>query len=89
MSGVCTPAGTTLAVEEVQEIPAVSAALLGLGAACIADEQCSQEGGEVACRDNGLPADGERNCCRYTGGACVGDAGCCIGLQCLDGICQV
>lgn len=60
---------------------------VGLGGACSADDQCSQEGGAVACRDNGLPGDGERNCCRYSGGACFGDSGCCAGLLCIAGVC--
>lgn len=65
-----------------------SSGLVGLGGECTSDAQCSQEGGEVACRDNGLPGDGERNCCRYQGGACWGDSGCCAGYLCIDGICQ-
>lgn len=58
------------------------------GAACNSDDECDQTGGEVACRDNGLPGDGDRNCCRYGGGACAGDTGCCAGYLCVNGTCQ-
>ena len=87
VEGVCTRAGTTPAPSG-DDGSTAAASLLALGAACTADEQCSQEGGAVACRDNGLPGDGERNCCRYTGGACTSDPGCCAGLLCVDGTCQ-
>ncbi|MCC6312985.1 MAG: hypothetical protein IT337_03160 [Thermomicrobiales bacterium] len=82
VGGLCSSGsgGTTPAEGATGELP--------LGAACTSDEQCSQAGGEVACRDNGLPGDGERNCCRYQGGACNSDAGCCIGHMCVDGVCQ-
>ena len=88
LDGVCTPAGATPAPAEEDDTGSTSAGLLGLGAACTGDDQCSQEGGAVSCRDNGLPGDGERNCCRYSGGACAGDPGCCAGLLCVDGTCQ-
>jgi hypothetical protein len=61
------------------------------GSTCTDDGQCSQAGGDVACRDNGLSTDGERNCCRYNGGACSAannSAGCCAGLVCAGGTCQ-
>ena len=61
------------------------------GSTCTADAQCSQAGGEVLCRDNGIASDGERNCCRYNGGACSAannSAGCCAGLVCVSGTCQ-
>lgn len=61
------------------------------GSTCTDDSQCSQAGGEVLCRDNGLSTDGERNCCRYQGGACSAvnnSAGCCAGLVCVGGTCQ-
>ena len=61
------------------------------GSTCTSDGQCSQAGGEVLCRDNGLGPDGERNCCRYNGGACSAannSAGCCAGLVCAGGTCQ-
>ncbi len=50
---------------------------LGLGAECTATSQCSQAGGSVVCASNGIAADGARNCCRNTGGACTGDIQCC------------
>jgi hypothetical protein len=58
-----------------------------LGAACESAGECSQDGGEVACDDNGLADDGPTNCCRYSGGACWDGAGCCAGLECIDGVC--
>ncbi|HET7095415.1 MAG TPA: hypothetical protein VFI22_18130, partial [Thermomicrobiales bacterium] len=61
---------------------------LPLGAACAVADQCSQAGGPVACADNGLTTDGDRNCCRYAGGACASDPGCCAGLTCQSGVCQ-
>lgn len=60
---------------------------LSLGAACESAGECSQDGGEVACDDNGLADDGPTNCCRYSGGACWDSAGCCAGLECIDGVC--
>lgn len=83
VNGVC---GGTSSGSGTTGSGTIAGGLLGLGAACTSDDQCSQEGGEVACRDNGLPGDGERNCCRYIG-ACFGDAGCCAGLVCVDGAC--
>ncbi|HEU5433793.1 MAG TPA: hypothetical protein VFU81_19140 [Thermomicrobiales bacterium] len=61
---------------------------LPLGAACSVADQCSQAGGPVACADNGLTTDGDLNCCRYAGGACASDPGCCAGLTCQSGVCQ-
>jgi hypothetical protein len=86
VGGVCGGAGSA-GSNEGGTTP-VGSGLVGLGGECTADDQCSQEGGAVACRDNGLPSDGERNCCRYTGGACFGDSGCCAGLACVSGTCQ-
>ncbi|MGI9254285.1 MAG: hypothetical protein ACR2J8_11095, partial [Thermomicrobiales bacterium] len=60
---------------------------LPLGAECNASSQCSQDGGEVDCAENGLDYDGAYNCCRYTGGVCYDGAGCCVGLESIDGIC--
>lgn len=88
VSGACSRGGTTPAPDEDDGSTTAGTGSLSPGAACTSDDQCSQEGGAVACRDNGLPGDGERNCCRYTGGACAGDPGCCAGLLCVDGICQ-
>ena len=58
------------------------------GAICTAASQCSQAGGPVACANNGLAVDGGLNCCRYAGGACASDPGCCANLLCLGGVCQ-
>jgi hypothetical protein len=60
---------------------------LSLGAVCETQSQCSQEGGAVACDDNGIATDGVLNCCRYEGGGCWDGAGCCVGLECIDGVC--
>jgi hypothetical protein len=61
---------------------------LQLGAPCASADQCSQDGGPVACADNGLAGDGALNCCRYAGGACQADPGCCAGLYCVTGACS-
>jgi hypothetical protein len=59
----------------------------GLGAECTSTSQCSQTGGAVVCASNALPADGDRNCCRNSGGACGGDSHCCAGLYCVNSVC--
>jgi hypothetical protein len=59
----------------------------GLGAECTSTSQCSQAGGSVVCASNGLPADGARNCCRNSGGACTADIQCCANLYCVNGTC--
>jgi len=61
---------------------------LAIGAQCTAASQCSQAGGAVVCADNGVATDGALNCCRNAGGACANSAGCCGGLNCVDGTCQ-
>jgi hypothetical protein len=63
-------------------------AALPLGAACASTDQCSQDGGPVACADNGLSRDGALNCCRYADGACPDDASCCAGLYCVNAVCS-
>jgi hypothetical protein len=75
-SGVCTPIGGT-----------PRGGSIALGGQCAADAECTAEGGASLCRDNGLPSDGERNCCRYEGGACGSDPHCCAGLRCAEGVC--
>jgi hypothetical protein len=75
-SGVCTPIGGT-----------ARGGNIALGGQCAADGECTAEGGASVCRDNGVPGDGERNCCRYGGGACGSDPHCCAGLRCLEGVC--
>ena len=60
---------------------------LPLGSSCAASSQCSQAGGPVVCADNGFLRDGTTNCCRNQGGACTGEAGCCGGLPCVNGVC--
>src|SRR4051794_13478375 len=57
----------------------------GLGAECTSTSQCSQAGGSVVCASNGAPGDGDRNCCRNTGGACTADLQCCANLFCVNG----
>lgn len=82
-NGVCGGGGTSGGTTGGGELPP--------GSTCTADSQCSQAGGEVACRDNGLATDGTSNCCRYNGGACSAannSAGCCAGLVCVGGTCQ-
>lgn len=59
----------------------------GLGAECTSTSQCSQAGGSVVCASNGVAADGARNCCRNTGGACTADLQCCANLFCVNGTC--
>jgi hypothetical protein len=59
----------------------------GLGSECTSTSQCSQAGGSVVCASNGIPADGARNCCRNTGGACTADTQCCANLFCVNNIC--
>jgi hypothetical protein len=58
-----------------------------LGAECTATSECSQSGGSVVCASNGIAADGARNCCRNTGGACANDIQCCANLYCVNGTC--
>jgi hypothetical protein len=58
------------------------------GSYCTATSECSQEGGPVECADNGISTDGALNCCRYQGGACSTNAGCCAGLLCTGGVCS-
>ena len=77
VNGACTPIGG-----------GASGGLLAITAACTSTDQCSQDGGPVACDDNGIVTDGERNCCRYYGGACWSDLGCCAGYFCRDGVCS-
>jgi hypothetical protein len=60
---------------------------LGLGAECTSTSQCSQAGGSVVCASNGIAADGARNCCRNTGGACTADVQCCASLFCVNNTC--
>jgi hypothetical protein len=57
------------------------------GAACTATSQCSQTGGTTVCASNGITTDGDLNCCRNQGGACVDGTGCCGSLLCTNGIC--
>jgi hypothetical protein len=64
-----------------------SSGRVGIGGACSNDEQCSQEGAPTVCRDNGLPGDGDLNCCRYSGHACGNDSHCCAGYLCIGGAC--
>jgi hypothetical protein len=59
----------------------------GLGAECTSTSQCSQAGGSVVCASNGVPGDGDRNCCRNNGGACTADIQCCANLFCVNGVC--
>jgi hypothetical protein len=59
----------------------------GLGAECTSTSQCSQAGGSVVCASNAVLGDGERNCCRNTGGACTADLQCCANLFCVNGTC--
>src|SRR5215213_7783586 len=58
-----------------------------LGAECTSTSECSQSGGSVVCASNGIAADGARNCCRNTGGACSNDVQCCANLFCVNGTC--
>jgi len=58
-----------------------------LGGSCNATGQCLQAGGAVVCGDNGIASDGPLNCCRNEGGVCTGEAGCCRGLGCRNGVC--
>ncbi len=74
-SGVCTD-GT-----------AASGGSIGLGGQCSATSECNQDGGSVACADNGIASDGPLNCCRYEGGACASGPGCCGGLECTGNVC--
>lgn len=67
--------------------PLTSDGLRAPGVACSVDVECSQIGGPAVCADNGLPGDGVKNCCRFEGGACDWDAGCCAGLMCINGVC--
>jgi len=79
VAGVCAVSGISTASE------------LAPGTSCTSTSQCSQAGGSVVCADNGIAADGARNCCRVAGGACIAanqSAGCCSGLFCVAGVCQ-
>ena len=58
-----------------------------LGSQCTSTSECSQSGGSVVCASNGVTADGERNCCRNSGGACTSDIQCCANLFCVNGTC--
>lgn len=75
-NGRCTDGGTT-----------TPSGNIGLGGACAAAGECIQDGGAVACADNGIASDGALNCCRYEGGTCNGGGSCCGGLDCIDGVC--
>jgi len=79
VGGICGGSGST---------SSTSSGWITLGGECTYESECSQEGGAVACDDNGLPGDGARNCCRYTDGACFDDTGCCAGLICIGGLCR-
>jgi hypothetical protein len=56
-----------------------------LGSECTSTSECSQSGGSVVCASNGIAADGARNCCRNTGGACSNEVQCSANLCCLYG----
>lgn len=60
---------------------------LPLGSFCSESAECSQADGAAVCGDNGVEADGARNCCREAGGACADDSVCCGGAVCSDGTC--
>lgn len=76
-NGVCTPVG---------EVP--SGGTTPIGGACSSDVECTVDGGNSLCRDNGVASDGALNCCRYEGGGCTSDLHCCAGLICVDGVCS-
>jgi len=68
-----------------------------LGEACIRAHQCnpyavmsshSPYDQTIYCDYNGIPADGEFNCCRYYGGDCATDGECCGYNRCLGRVCQ-
>lgn len=57
------------------------------GSVCTTVADCSQDGGEVVCGDNGVATDTGLNCCRNEGGFCGSGAGCCGALACSQGVC--
>jgi hypothetical protein len=57
------------------------------GSVCTTVADCSQDGGEVLCADNGIAAEPGLNCCRNEGGFCGSGAGCCGALACVEGVC--
>lgn len=59
------------------------------GSYCVSTSQCSQASGPSVCSDNGIEADGGRNCCLMEGGTCGSlDSRCCSSLTCVGGTCQ-
>lgn len=80
--------GSLLCVDGVCGGGSADGGLLAPGNRCFYPGQCDQTGGATDCATNGISTDGALNCCRYTGGACTGGAGCCGALACIGGICR-